>query len=77
MFRLKKGMAEVNMWDRPNLDDPTDKPIDLLRPIKVIVIGAGMSGITAAILFPRCIENLELVIYEKNADIGGTWFENR
>lgn len=22
-------------------------------------------------------ENVELVIYEKNADLGGTWLENR
>ncbi|KAJ3519792.1 hypothetical protein NM208_g13982 [Fusarium decemcellulare] len=44
--------------------------------MKVIVIGAGMSGIIASIFFPRAIENLELAIYDKNADIGGTWFEN-
>ncbi|KKA24407.1 Cyclohexanone monooxygenase [Rasamsonia emersonii CBS 393.64] len=59
--------------------DPTDlstRPINEPRPIKVIVFGAGMSGILAGILFPRSIRNLELVIYEKNADLGGTWFEN-
>ena len=26
---------------------------------------------------PRRIANLELTIYEKNAAVGGTWFENR
>ncbi|KAH6986625.1 cyclohexanone monooxygenase [Ilyonectria destructans] len=56
-------------------DFPT-RPIDRNRPMKIIVIGAGMSGIIAGIFFPRAIENLELAIYEKNADIGGTWFEN-
>ncbi|KAL2012370.1 hypothetical protein VTN00DRAFT_5088 [Thermoascus crustaceus] len=60
-------------------NDPTDlsrRPINEARPIRVIVFGAGMSGILAGILFPRSIRNLELVIYEKNADLGGTWFEN-
>lgn len=77
MFRLKKDMVGVAVWDNPDPNDVTTKAVDVLRPIKVIVIGAGMSGMTAGILFPRSIENLELVIYEKNADIGGTWFENR
>ncbi|OAL40506.1 hypothetical protein AYO20_00242 [Fonsecaea nubica] len=77
MFRLKKDMANVAVWDTPTDGDPANKAIDVLRPIKVIVIGAGMSGMTAGILFPRSIQNLELVIYEKNADVGGTWFENR
>ena len=56
---------------------PPNKPIDELRPIKVVCIGAGYSGILTAIRFPQRIKNLDLKIYEKNADIGGTWFENR
>jgi len=51
--------------------------VDHARPIKVIVIGAGISGILAAIRFPRRIQNLDLVVYDKNSDVGGTWFENR
>ncbi|UPK95264.1 hypothetical protein LCI18_006199 [Fusarium solani-melongenae] len=60
--------------------DPTNfsrRAVDHLRPIKVIVIGAGMSGIIAGIFFPRNIENLELTIYDKNPDLGGTWYESR
>lgn len=60
---------------QPN--DFTRRAIDRLRPIKVIVLGGGMSGIIAGILFPRSIENLELVIYEKNPELGGTWYESR
>ncbi|KAF4999687.1 hypothetical protein FDECE_11441 [Fusarium decemcellulare] len=51
-----------------------DQAIDQPRPIKVICIGAGFSGILTAIRFPQRIPNLELTIYEKNADIGGTWY---
>jgi cation diffusion facilitator CzcD-associated flavoprotein CzcO len=54
-----------------------DLPIDAGRPLKVICLGAGYSGILTAIRLPQHIPNLELVIYEKNDDIGGTWYENR
>ncbi|KAK5958393.1 hypothetical protein OHC33_000235 [Knufia fluminis] len=55
----------------------TERSIDAPRPLKLIYIGAGVSGITAAILFPKYIPNLTLAIYDKNPDVGGTWFENR
>lgn len=54
-----------------------DRCIDDLRPMRVVVIGAGISGILASIRLPQRIPHLSLQIYEKNADIGGTWFENR
>jgi len=42
---------------------------------RILVIGAGMSGIAAAI---RLIEaGHEVVIVERNASVGGTWFENK
>ena len=50
-----------------------DTPIENLRPLKVIVIGAGYSGIYLGIRIPERLRNCELVIYEKNAGIGGTW----
>ena len=42
----------------------------------MICIGAGINGILTAIRFPQKIQNLTLAVYEKNADVGGTWFEN-
>ncbi|RHZ48771.1 hypothetical protein CDV55_100990 [Aspergillus turcosus] len=53
-----------------------EHPIDEVRPIKVGVIGAGLSGITAGVLLPAKVPGLDLRIYDKNADVGGTWFEN-
>lgn len=47
------------------------------RKIKVLTIGAGLSGIQLAYQIQKHCENVEHVIYEKNADIGGTWLENR
>lgn len=54
-----------------------DTEVENFRPIKVIVIGAGYSGIYHAIRIPERLKNCELVVYDKNAGIGGTWFENR
>lgn len=50
-----------------------DVPVDHQRPIRVIVIGAGYSGVYCGIRIPERLRNCELVIYEKNAGIGGTW----
>lgn len=50
-----------------------DTPIENQRPIKVIVIGAGYSGVYLGIRIPERLRNCELTIYEKNAGIGGTW----
>ena len=52
-----------------------DTPIENQRPIKVIVIGAGFSGIYCGIRIPERIRNCELVIYEKNAGVGGEYAE--
>lgn len=54
-----------------------DRSVDECRPLRVVVIGSGISGILASIRFRQRIPNLDLQVYEKNADIGGTWLENR
>lgn len=57
---------------------PTDqRPTDHGRPIKVVCIGAGVSGILTGIRLPQHVDNLDLVIYERNQDLGGTWYENK
>lgn len=47
------------------------------RKLKVITIGAGVSGILMAYQIQKHCENVEHVIYEKNDEIAGTWLENR
>src|ERR1700753_2638655 len=53
------------------------QPIHSERPMKIICIGAGASGLLFAYKLQRSFEKFELTVYEKNADIAGTWFENR
>lgn len=52
------------------------KPIHDERFAKIICIGAGVCGLILAYKLRRSFENFELVIYEKNEGVGGTWFEN-
>lgn len=54
-----------------------DTPVENQRPMRVIVVGAGYSGIYHGIRIPERLKNCELVIYDKNAGVGGTWYENR
>ncbi|KAH6854618.1 hypothetical protein B0I37DRAFT_349914 [Chaetomium sp. MPI-CAGE-AT-0009] len=54
-----------------------DAPIENLRPLRVVVVGAGFSGILAAIRIPERLRNVELVVYEKNEGVGGVWWLNK
>ncbi|MBW0105618.1 NAD(P)/FAD-dependent oxidoreductase [Pseudonocardia sp. KRD291] len=54
-----------------------DEPVRAVAPgtgPSVIVIGAGVSGMLAAIELERA--GIEHVVLEKNDDVGGTWLEN-
>ncbi|KAK5120787.1 hypothetical protein LTR85_005853 [Meristemomyces frigidus] len=55
----------------------SEHPIDEVRELKVAIVGGGLSGITAGILLPAKVPGIQLTIFEKNADFGGTWYENR
>ena len=48
--------------------------IDAGRDMRVVIIGAGMSGILAAHRLKQA--GVDYAVVEKNGDVGGTWFEN-
>jgi hypothetical protein len=52
-------------------------PIHEERDLKIICIGAGASGLLLAYKLQRSFEKFELVVYDKNPDVAGTWYENR
>ncbi|KAI9371751.1 hypothetical protein BJX61DRAFT_548104 [Aspergillus egyptiacus] len=56
---------------------PSSQPIHTERHVRIICIGAGASGLLFAYKLQRSFSNFSLVIYEKNPEISGTWFENR
>ncbi len=66
-------MGEILESGQSNSETPLGQP----RHIRVVGIGAGASGINLARQINLQMQNVEYVIYEKNAEVGGTWFENR
>jgi 4-hydroxyacetophenone monooxygenase len=55
-------------WDAPVTEAAKQR-------LRVLVIGAGMSGILAAIRLREA--GLPFLVVEKNPAVGGTWYENR
>jgi 4-hydroxyacetophenone monooxygenase len=64
------GIQDVDK-DRPDFQS---RDYDAGRDLQVIVIGAGMSGILAAIRLSQA--GIRFTVIEKNTDVGGTWLEN-
>ena len=69
-------MSELKMFD----PDPYRVSLDGLpdaakRDFHVVVIGAGMSGILAAIRLKEA--GIDYTVIDKNGSVGGTWYENR
>jgi cation diffusion facilitator CzcD-associated flavoprotein CzcO len=64
----------------PNGDAATNfegRPIDVGRKIRVVIIGAGISGIALYVRLRQYVPNATITIFEKNPGLGGTWYENR
>lgn len=61
----KPGSSGYNVPEHLTMHDPQN------RKMRVLTIGAGVSGIMMAHMIQKECGNVEHVIYEKNADIGG------
>ncbi|KAK7403357.1 hypothetical protein QQX98_010878 [Neonectria punicea] len=75
-------MAALVVDDAPVATDTQhyqvlEEPLGSTRRIRIVGIGAGMSGINMVRTLRLHLTNYEHVVYEKNAVIGGTWHENR
>lgn len=56
-----------------------EQPAYARRKLRIACIGAGYSGLTLAHKIDHELklgDVIDLVIYEKNTAVGGTWFEN-
>jgi len=65
------GLGDIDTktpdWSSPRLRAAAQR-------IRVVVVGAGMSGLLAGIRLKQA--GIEFTIVDKNADVGGTWLEN-
>lgn len=59
--------TKIPDWSSPKLHAAASR-------MKVVVVGAGMSGILTGIRLKQA--GIDFTIIEKNADVGGTWLEN-
>ncbi|OAP54334.1 hypothetical protein AYL99_11435 [Fonsecaea erecta] len=70
-------------WNRPGQTGYVVSPHLIGEPrqgrFKIVVIGAGAAGIDFLHHAPKALAGLDvdIICYEKNADVGGTWLENR
>lgn len=71
------GANDINNGSNSPAYRVTEERLGTPRHLKIVMIGAGASGLNLARHMDLHMENYELTIYEKNAGIGGTWFENR
>lgn len=63
---------------RPSQDDFRSRaPVHSERHMRIICVGAGASGLLFAYKLQRSFSNFDLVIYEKNQEVSGTWWENK
>src|SRR5690349_19490321 len=53
------------------------QPLGTTHHVRIVTMGAGMSGINMIRTLRLHLTDYEHVVYEKNPQIGGTWFENR
>lgn len=54
-----------------------EEPFGTRRKVRVVLMGAGASTVNFLKKAEESMQNLEVIVYEKNHDIGGTWLENR
>jgi 4-hydroxyacetophenone monooxygenase len=76
--------AERDIWLEQTALDPWARgvtwpkappPAERLAEFRVGVIGTGLSGLNAAVHLKRA--GIPYIAFEKNPEVGGTWFENR
>ncbi|MGD9958352.1 FAD-dependent oxidoreductase [Nocardioides sp.] len=75
--------AEFEMWQEQLAVDPYARGLEWsaepsperLGSFLVVVIGAGMAGLNAAVQLRHA--GIPFIVIDKNPQVGGTWFENR
>lgn len=74
------SIAEETNGSTPTSAEPyrvQDRPHSQRRKWRIIGIGAGASGLYLAHQVEQRMSLTELVVYEKNSEIGGTWLESK
>lgn len=73
---MMTGSTNKSHGDEPVRNPMKDPIYQPQRKLKVVVIGAGASGLLLAYKLQRHFDDLDLKVFEKNPAVSGTWFEN-
>lgn len=85
LYAAQGNAADENIKIRDQLPPETDQhgyrikeqPMGTKKRVKAILMGAGASSLNFFKKAEEEMENFEIICYEKNHDVGGTWLENR
>ncbi|KIW84398.1 hypothetical protein Z517_03648 [Fonsecaea pedrosoi CBS 271.37] len=85
IHRTRDNMAPSALAETPTLNGTDhgeeyrilEQPLGTTRRLRIITIGAGISGINMIRTLRKTMTDYEHVVYEKNPEVGGTWYENR
>jgi hypothetical protein len=74
-----EGAVHENEWYNQDFDGYriSEQPLFTKRRVRLVCVGAGASGLQVAYKAERVLKDVDIQIYEKNKDVGGTWLENR
>lgn len=74
-------LAERDGYLVPDTDEHgyriKEQPFGTKRRIRVVLMGAAASTANFLKQAEKEMQNLDICVYEKNHDVGGTWLENR
>lgn len=76
----KIGHRHDGFNGQPNWVPVGDQPLFTEKKLRVVCVGAGFAGLMVAYKWKHQFHMdsfIDLAIYEKNADVGGTWLENQ
>lgn len=88
LYKMGHKISKTSQSDDKANDAPkasnwipiANKPVFTPRKLRVVCVGAGYAGLMVAYKYKHeyhMDDYVDLAIYEKNSDVGGTWFENR
>jgi hypothetical protein len=79
--QLDQLTAERDGLQIPEVDSTgyriREEPFGTRRKLRVVLMGAGASTVNFLKKAEESMQNLDVTVYEKNHDVGGTWLENR
>ncbi|KAF9877191.1 4-hydroxyacetophenone monooxygenase [Colletotrichum karsti] len=55
---------------------PNHAPWEPFRPVNIIIVGAGIGGVTSAVMLSHKINNATIDVFDRLPKIGGTWAAN-